>query len=180
MSAINPRQLERTRPMSAREREMVRNRMRENEATLAGRIVVPGNRGIGREGLDPRRQGRFEQFLRNDVKEDAGVLQGKIARDQRMLDMTDSGTFDKKQRREMERQVKSDIEAVRAKMCPQKLFHTSQTRANGLPNPKFAKAVELCKREHTEEYKFVANRLKENLRRLDPDGDSNLERFRPK
>lgn len=180
MSAISVRQQERTRPMSAREREMVRNRMRENEATLAGRIVVPSNRGIGREGLEPRRQGRFEQFLRSDVKEDPVVLQQKIARDQRMLDMTDPGNLDRKQRREIERQVKADIDEVRKQMCPQKLFHTSRVKADGLPNPKFAKAVELCKREHTEGYKAVANRLKENLRRLDPDGDSNLERFRPK
>lgn len=179
MSA-NLRDLERTRPLSAREREQIRNRMRMNQSTLDGKIVVPTNKAIGREGMDPRRQGRYESFMRDDVKEDTGLLRAKINRDKRLLEMNDPKNIDRKQRAQIEQQVKRDTAWIRRQMCPGRLFNVPRNKPDGTKHPDFDRAVTACKREHTEQYKSVANRLKENLRRIDPDGESNLEKFRPK
>lgn len=173
MSA-NFREQERNRPLSIREREQIRNRMRMNEQALEGHVVVPTNRGIGPEGLSQRREGHWGQFLRDDVKEDAGLLRAKITRDRKLLEMNDPKNLDKKRRVEIEQQIKRDTEFVKKRMCPKKLFFVSRN------HPDFQKAVDACKPEHTLEYKQVASRLKENLRRIDPDSEANLERFRPK
>lgn len=165
-------QFEKTGPLSVREREYIRNRLRMNERALQGQIIVPGNKKIGSEGMDPRRQGQYEQFLRTDIREDQGLIRAKIARDKKILD---AGTphITRKERTKIERQVELDKEYVIKTMCPKSLFYVKSE------DPKFREAVKACNQEHTEEYKRRAVRLKLNMRRLDPDGDSNLERFRP-
>lgn len=161
-------------PLSVREREHIRNRIRQNEQALNGHIVVPGNRATAGEGMDSRRQGQYESFLRTDIKEDSGLLRAKIARDKKILDAGDPRHIDRKGRAKIEKQVQADSEFVQKHMCPQSLFYVKSD------HPEFQKAIKACGREHTEQYKRVAGRLKTNMRRLDPDGDSNLERLRPK
>ncbi len=145
-----------------------------NEQALTGAIVVPTNKAIGPEGMDSRREGRYAQFLRSDIQEDAGLLRAKINRDRKILDSTDPKNMSSEQKLEIDKQIKKDSTWVKNHMCPKKLFNVRRE------DPDFARAVEACKVEHTEKYKSVANRLKENLRRIDPDSESNLERFRPK
>jgi hypothetical protein len=164
---------ERNRPLSARERETIRNRLKQNEEALTGRIVVPTNKRIGSEGMDPRRQGHYESFMRDDVKEDAGLIRANIARDKRILEAGDPHNIDRRQRQKIEKEVERDRAWVQKEMCPKTLFNVQ------VNHPDYQQAVKACMREHTEEYKRVASRLKENLRRLDPDGSSNLEAFRP-
>lgn len=162
----------RARPLSIREREHVRNRLQQNEQSLAGKVVVPGNKRIGNEGLDPRRQGRYESFLRTDIQEDQGLLRAKIERDRKILD-AGSVHITKRERTSIEKQVIADRDFVQKRMCPKTLFSVKES------DPNFQKAVAACRQEHTTEYKTVAGRLKENMRRLDPDADSNLETLRP-
>ena len=161
------------RPLSVREREHIRNRLKQNEQSLAGKIVVPGNRGIGQEGLDPRRQGRYEQFLRTDIQEDQGLIRAKINRDKKLLEMGDPGHITKSRRAAIEKQIEADRDYVQKHMCPKTLFNLKEK------DPEFQKAIAACRQEHTIQYQKVAGRLKSNLRRIDPDGDSNLEKYRP-
>lgn len=161
------------RPLSAREREHVRNRLRQSEQSLAGKIVVPGNKRIGSEGLDPRRQGHYEEFLRTDIQEDQGLLRAKIERDKKLLAQGEPSSMTRKERDAIAKQVVKDREYIQKIMCPKPLFNLKES------DPDFQKAVAACRREHTVQYQKVAGRLKENMRRIDPDADSNLEKLRP-
>ncbi len=160
-------------PLSVREREHIRNRMRMNERALAGQISIPTNKAIGPEGMSERREGYYSQFMRDDINEDSALLRFKIEKDKRILEAGDPKNISRKDRTKIERQVQVDSEWVKGQMCPKTLFHKNRQ------DPDFDKAVKACDREHTEEYKRVAGRLKANMRRLDPDGESNLERLRP-
>jgi len=163
------------RVLSVREREHIRNRLRASEAALQGQIVVPTNKQIGPEGMSARREGRFRGFMRDDVREDEGLLRAKIARDKRLLAQGDPGSLSKRERVTLEKDMAAQREWLRRHMCPKKLFYVKSS------SPNFERATKACLREHTEEYKRRAAQYKQAMRQLDPDNPaaSNLENIRP-
>lgn len=168
--------------LSVREREHIRNRLKANEAALQGKIAVPTNGKIGPEGLSARRQGQYESFLRQDLQEDQALLRAKIQRDRELLKAGDPGSLTKREKSKLEKRAGYLREYLTGQMCPGALFRTPRVDRDGVPNPNFERAVEACKREHSEDYKRAAGEYKKIMRQIDPDNPnaSNLELIRPK
>lgn len=165
-----------SRVLSPRERELIRNRLNENQARLQGQIVVKGNRGTGTETMDPRRMGRMEQFIDHNVQEDARGIRNQIARDSRILEESSPRPVSGKQRTAISKRAEENETWLKDHMCPHDLYYVKQD------HPDFAKAKKVCEQEFTPEYKKRAEQYKQDMRRLEPDNydASNLERIRPK
>lgn len=173
MSA-QPRRGER-RILSYGERKMIEMRMRMNQGRLTGSLGIPGNKRIGSEGLSDHQMNRFARHMRDDLKEDEGLIRAQIQRDQRILEEGSATRLNRQQKERLERTVQEQKEWLRSRMCPKSIFHVKSD------HPDYERAVRACMQEHDPAYNKVAVDFKNNMRRLDPDAPekSNIENIRP-
>ena len=175
------------RVLSVREREKLRNEIREKERMLQGHFVVPGIRGAGPEGMSARRMGRWEGFIDRDIREDAGLLNSQVRHLRNILDKGSPRSLNKRERAVLEKQVIEDSEYFKKHMVGKRLYNEPSVLYSGenrRPNPKFEKSQKAVYEKEVVNVEFQkrADRFKNNMREIDPDNpdSSNIEKFRPK
>ena len=170
--------------LSLRDRERLKRQIDECQSRLRGQIVMP--RGAPGEGMNARREGRWNSFIDHAVTEDAGLISQQMRRAKRVLDRGSPVDLSRRERAAMERQAKEDAEFLRRQMVPKKVYNQPSVFHRGdriEQNPAFAKAQSAVEKREVmnSEFQKRANRYKNSMRQLDPDNPeaSNLERLRP-
>lgn len=175
MSAVYTRT---DRVHSLRERERMRREIDEKERALGGHVVIPHVNGAGPEGMNARRQGRWEQHLDKDVREDAGLLRSQIRHIRNTLEKGSPRNLSRRERQSLEKQVREDTEYFKKNMVRSRLYFKKSN------DPEFEKAKNAIfqKEVANPEFRRRSERFKNNMRELAPDDPtvSSVERFRPK
>jgi len=140
---------------------------------LHGRLVVPTHRGM-KEGVPQHHLSRLERFNDRDITEDQRQIMREISRRKKALGSQSPIHLDKKDIGRLEKQMVKDREWLRK--------HMISRRENGLKpsHPDFNDAVSRCEKEHSDQFKTIANRYKNAMRQLEPDdpGAANIEKLR--
>lgn len=161
--------------LSPRERERLRNEERSLQAQLQGRIVVSKNKRINETGLSDRKKGYFEQFLRDDVKEDKTLIKRRLDRVRHVLTQGTPQPLNRAERAKAEKQMEADREWLKKNMTPRELYYAKYN------SPEFDKAKQAASRELKPTFQKVANRYVQTVRTLDPENEERnlLEKLRP-
>lgn len=172
MSAILPKQ---RRVLSYREQIRYKQQLKDEERRLNGELVVPLNKKI-RESMPYRRLNRMARFIDPTVREDPYEIQRRIFKLNRTLRLSGPRHLTRIERNRMEKRIKQDREWLRKNMITQRMNKLRRGQHG------FGKAVQYCAKEHSETFKRIAERYKNNMREYAPDDpDShNIENIRPK
>lgn len=156
-------------------RERLKREIDSMQRELKGELVIPRHPQGKEEGLSERRMGRMSQFLDQRHQPNKHLMQNRIEKLTRVLQNGSPEALSKSQKARLDRQIQTDREYLRSKMCPQTLFK------KGYKDPDFERAKSACAVEHSPEFQKVADRYQNAVRQIDPEDPkaASLERLRP-
>ena len=161
--------------LSPQERERLQRQVDSLEASLRGQFEVPRNRRIQESGLSEHKKGYFNQFMRDDVREDKSIIEARLKRVKQVLERGTPQPLSRSERAKADKQMQEDREWLKRNLASQQLFHAKRG------TPEFERGMQAVARERDPRFQRVADRYIQNLRRLDPNNveRNHLERLRP-
>ncbi len=174
------------RVLSLRDRERLRQAIKDRQRAIEGHLVIQKAPGAGNEGMSARRQGRWEGFMDRDVREDSGLLKSQIRMLTGVLEKGSPRDLSRRDRRALEKQAEEDRAFLKKNMVSRKLYHAPSVFHRGesrVVNPEYVRAAKAVEAEfQNKELRLRAERYKNSMRQLDPDNpeSSNVETLRPK
>ena len=142
---------------------------------MQGRMEMPRHKGIKEKGLTSRRQGYYEQFNWNEVKENQEYLKREADRIKKTLEKGTAPPLSKAERMAAEKRRAENEAYLKKNLTPTNLYHAKPG------TPEFEKGKKVCKHEISSEVQRAKDEYVRDTRALDPDNDARnlVERLRP-
>lgn len=143
------------------------------QGRLQGQLVINTNKSI-KEGTPTNHMRGLGRFDDRDITEDKREIMRDIYRRQKALKNQSPVELDRKDRLKLERMMAKDREWLKKNMVSRRMNSLSPK------HPDFNDAVTKCEKEHSDEFKSVANRYKNAMRQLEPNDPNaaNIEKLR--